>query len=905
MKVKQAFTTGADGSKRLPDGQIVIERKEAAAMLQVTANTITAMVREGKLSDLTKGHGIKHLLLRDVEKLKALREGGADGGEGDSAAVQLENAQRARKIADVDKYHARLRRSCSEYTDAAQAAAAAQAVLDAVAALADWEAPFLDLLTADGRKELKTSLIEVATNTKRLLKSFLDAPTGDPEILHPARKPATAEWGTTTEVKTFLEQVKTHLTRLEVAEEAGEILPEHHARQDFGDAAVSIRTQLFNLRQRLVPFTHRNDRATVKQDVTAKIADLREDILAKLPEGVAHDAFAKGFEPPEELTASDWADKYRVLSSKTSAEPGPFRTDRTPYMREIADAIGNDETRRISVRLCAQAGKSELLLTAIGFAIDQTPGPMMLVQPSVEMAGDFMRSRVQPMIDTTPRLAEKIKELDDRQKGGATSKELAKEFQGGQLVAVGSNSPASLASRPIRILAMDEVDRFPATAGKEGSPRALAERRTQSFLHTRKILAVSTPTVKGESEIDKLYELGTQEEYHACCPHCGDHHVMQISNLHWNNDDPATAGYVAPCCGVVWDDADRTAATAAGRWEARNPAAGPEHRSFHANALVSPFHTHESMAKEILDARGDAMAERTLINTMYAESYTDETSLITEESVLGRIEGFDLNNIPEDVLAIVAGVDVQRDRLEALFVGFSETQSFILSRNIIQGAPDQPETWKAADELFDREFDHPFGGKIGVDMVIIDSGDSTTDVMQWVVKRNNRFGIKGVAGVDKPRWALSTSTKSIAAKMGGKLNLVGTFQAKESLLLSLQRETSEQGSIRIGVGVGESAEEKIDFANQLLGEYRRQSVQRDGRVKVEWVPKPGRRHEVMDCAVYAFSGFEGYLKQLVNWDDRRERMTVRPAPVEEYRQPEPAYQQPTPPAASTTGWTAF
>lgn len=871
----KAFIT-PDGRALLPDGRELIERKKAAEILEVSTNTLARMVRDGKLPDLMPEHGTKLILLEDVEALKTTREGKTGSG-GDTAEERLVSAQKDRQLANIEKYHARLSRTCADFVLASDADAAAVTILEELQGVTGWQAPFAELLQSGGEEVLAAELRDMLADAQRNLKPFLGGISADPDILKPKDKPGTETFGTITEARAFLEMTKTHLTRIEVAEEAGDIIPAQRVKQEFGDVATTARMQIANVRLRLIPFMRRDDRLELRPAITDLISQVRETVLDLLPEGFVRNAWAKGFEPPEELTASEWADKYRVLSSKTSAEPGRFRTDRTPYMRAIADAIGDDETRRISVRLCAQAGKSELLLTACGFAIDQTPGPMMLVQPTEAMAGDFMRSRVQPMLDTTPRLGDKIKELDERQKGGATSKELVKEFQGGQLVAVGANSPASLASRPIKTLLMDEVDRWPISAGREGSPRLLAERRTQSFLHTCKILAVSTPTVKGESEIDKLFERGSQEYYFAKCPHCGESHIMQFENLRWEDGLPETAVYVAPCCGTLWTDADRESAVLAGEWIASNPAALPEHRSFHGDALVSPFHTHEKMAKEIEEAKGDAMAERTLTNTMRAMSYTDETALLTEEHITNRIENFSLENVPDEVLALCCGIDVQRDRLEAVFIGYGENGlAYVLAHAIVPGSPFDSETWEAADEMLDRRIAHPFGGRLMIDMVAIDSGYATKEVVTWAAQRTNRFAIKGVPGVDQPRWALSKGKKTHAAEIGENLHLVGTFQGKESLLLSLQKRVGDAGSVRIGTGI-EAYVDREEFARQLTAEYRRQTPQKNGAIKVEWIRKAGRRSEILDCCVYADAAFSGSLKSRINWQARRERLIVRPS----------------------------
>ncbi|MFF5994836.1 phage terminase large subunit family protein [Lysinibacillus sp. KU-BSD001] len=221
--------------------------------------------------------------------------------------------------------------------------------------------------------------------------------------------------------------------------------------------------------------------------------------------------------PPPKLTVSQWADENRVLSKESSAEHGKWNTDRAPYQREIMDSINDPNYEEIVVMSSAQVGKSEIINNIIGYHIDYDPAPMLLMQPTLEMAEAYSKDRIAAMIRDTPSLSKKVN--SPKAKDGNNTL-LQKKFAGGHLTLVGANSPASLASRPVRIVLADEVDRFPSSAVTEGDPLSLAHKRTKTFWNRKKI-SVSKPTIKGASRIEAEYEESTKEQWSVSCPSCG------------------------------------------------------------------------------------------------------------------------------------------------------------------------------------------------------------------------------------------------------------------------------------------------------------------------------------------------------------------------------------------------
>jgi phage terminase large subunit GpA-like protein len=260
--------------------------------------------------------------------------------------------------------------------------------------------------------------------------------------------------------------------------------------------------------------------------------------------------------PPPDLTISDWADANRRLSSEASAEPGQWRTSRAEYQRGIMDAISDGTVESVVVMSSSQVGKSEALGNAVGYYIDQDPAPIMVVMPT-ERDAEAWKDRFSPMARDTPCLSGRISDPNSRD---GTNKILHKRFPGGHLTIVGANAPSGLASRPIRILLCDEVDRYPFSAGAEGDPVKLAKKRTVTFWN-RKIVLVSTPTIRGASRIETAYAESDQRQYWVPCPCCGTHQVLGWNQVRWESDGgehrPETARYHCAACDAAWSDAQR------------------------------------------------------------------------------------------------------------------------------------------------------------------------------------------------------------------------------------------------------------------------------------------------------------------------------------------------------------
>ena len=275
-------------------------------------------------------------------------------------------------------------------------------------------------------------------------------------------------------------------------------------------------------------------------------------------------AWGEGLAPDPELTVSEWADRHRVLSSRASAEPGRYRTDRTPAMRAVMDALSpSHPAERIVFMKAAQVGATEAGNNWIGYVIDQVPGPMLAVQPTVELAKRNSRQRIDPLIEESLRLRERVQPARARDAGNTV---LSKEFRGGILILTGANSAVGLRSIPARYLFLDEIDAYPPSADQEGDPVALAEARSLTFAHRRKVFLVSTPTLKGLSRIEQAYERSDQRRYFVPCPHCGHRQWLRFERLRWEPERPETAHYLCEGCEAPIEERHKTTMFAAGEW---------------------------------------------------------------------------------------------------------------------------------------------------------------------------------------------------------------------------------------------------------------------------------------------------------------------------------------------------
>ena len=546
----------------------------------------------------------------------------------------------------------------------------------------------------------------------------------------------------------------------------------------------------------------------------------------------------KALAPPPELKISEWADQYRVLSREASAEAGGWSTERAEYQRGIMDAITDEKIDEVVVMSSAQVGKTEIILNTIGYYISQDASPIMCIQPTLDMAATFSKDRLSPMLRDTPVLANKVKDPRSRDSNNTT---YHKTFEGGHITLVGSNSAASLASRPIRVLLFDEVDRYTVTS--EGDSIALAKKRAMTFWN-KKTVMVSTPTNEGSSRIASAFEETDKREFYVPCHECGEEQVLKWKNVNWEQDKPQTAVYICEHCGVVWDDADRFRAIRRGSWQATMPEVVGK-AGFRLSGLYSPWTSLESAVKDFLEAKKLPETLRVFVNSFLGETWTDEGECVDDFDIASHREDYG-EKVPEGVVILTAGADLQSDRIEVEVCGFgADEESWSIDFRTFYGDPNSADVWAELDAYLQLTWEREDGVQLGIKGTCIDSGGHHTQaVYKFCKPRLGRriFAIKGIGGEGKP---LINGRPSTNNNLKCKLWSIGVDTAKEIVYSRLK--IKEQGA-----GYCHFPKHYTDeYFKQLTAEKVVKKYHK-GFHRREWI-KVRPRNEALDCRVYALA----------------------------------------------------
>lgn len=546
--------------------------------------------------------------------------------------------------------------------------------------------------------------------------------------------------------------------------------------------------------------------------------------------------------PPPKLTIDTWADTYRMLSTKTSSEPGRWRTDRVPFQREVMRAISDKKTEKIVMMYGAQLSKTEILMNTFGFYADYDPAPIMFLMPTKDMAQDFSSTRLNDMIMSTPQLKSKIIENDN-----ARDTKRQKEFAGGYIVLTGSNSAAELASRPIRILLADEIDRFPGDVKGEGDPLNLAIERTKTFWN-KKIVLTSTPTVKGQSRIEQEYENSTREEFYIPCPKCGS-----LERLEWKNIVFEDVTHKCNACLERSTEHEWKKNMLYGEWIAGNEEIDPYLvRGFHISELYSPFSKWSGIIKKFKESKGDVQLMKVFTNTALGETWEEKFDKIDFIDLDKRRENYDCE-IPERVSVLTAGIDVQDDRLEVEVVGWGvEEESWGIYYKVIMGSPAEQYVWNRLDEILDKEYSYKNGEKIKILCVCIDTGGHfTQEVYQFIKPREIKrvFGIKGRGGegvsyLSKPRKT---------DRVGISLFTIGVNTGKETILSRLKIDI--EGARYMHYPSNEERGYDETYFKGLTAEVK-VTVFDKGVRKTVWKTVGTKRNEPLDIRNYAYAALK-------------------------------------------------
>ena len=581
----------------------------------------------------------------------------------------------------------------------------------------------------------------------------------------------------------------------------------------------------------------------------------REDL------GDAESAFvaslwARFFAPKVIVSVADWADAHRILP-RGSAESGPWRTDRTPYARQIYADLSDDSPCEDVVLMCAtQLVKSEAGLNWLGSIIDQTPGPVMVVQPTVGLGERYSKQRIAPMIRDCPTLRDKVKDSRLRDSGNTV---LLKEFPGGMLVITGAESASGLASMPARFIHFDERDDYPDDVEGQGEPTKVAAARQDTYRRRKRLTSSSPKRAKGLSRIEQEFEAGTRFRFHVPCPHCGAKQVLRWAGIVWRKepvDDPSTAAYACQECGALIEEHYKSEMLAGGEWIAEDPTA--EVRSYHLSSLYSPYGwlPWSKLVRQWLDAmeardRGDQQPLKTFLNTRLAETWEEQAEQIAASDLRATAEATPLGFVPMGGVIVVAAVDVQDDRFEVALWAFGERdEMWLFDYAVLPADPGRLEDWQTLDALLKGTCRHEGGAEMSIRATAIDTGGHYThDVYRFVRKVPSWRKVSAIKGGDRPGMPIYAGKPSKVdvnsaggvIKNGVSLWHVGVNSAKDVLYARLKR----AGQVHLSAALPSAV------FDQLTAEHRVKHRTARG-LRYVWKPrKAGARNEAWDLGVYA------------------------------------------------------
>lgn len=607
-------------------------------------------------------------------------------------------------------------------------------------------------------------------------------------------------------------------------------------------------------------------------------------------------AWLQGLAPDPALTVTEWADQKRFLSSKGAAEPGKYTSARTPYLRDIMDALSPMHwAQKIVFPKSAQVGATEAGINWIGHVMDVAPGPFLAVQANETTAKRFSRQRIEPMIDATPTIREIIAPAKSRESGNT---QLEKAFPGGHLIITGGNAASGLRSMPMRYIHLDEVDSYKEDLDDEGDPIALAEARAITFGRRKKIFVSSTPTIKGASRVEAEFELSDQRRYHLPCPHCEGLQWLKFERLRWNAGDARSVRYYCEHCDQAIHERHKTWMLDPANGAVWLPTADPERVAearkagvigFHISGLYSPIGwlSWEAIARQFEAAKGKEAQLKAFKNTILGESWEERGDAPEWERLYERREAFEYGTVPAGGLVLTMGVDVQRGsgghgRLEAdVWAWGRNGESWLVEHFALDGDVTKKDVWAALTRICDQTWPHASGVPMRLSRVGVDTGDGVTvdEVYSWVrsMGRGQVVALKGKGGfdrvtpVDGPTFVdVNEAGKKIRRGVALWNVAVSVFKLETYRFFRLAMPTDEQleegGGFPAGfVHVGRST--PAEWFKQATAE---QLVQRKnkktGFSRSEWV-KTRERNEALDCRVYARA--VAWLMGIDRWDERK------------------------------------
>lgn len=571
----------------------------------------------------------------------------------------------------------------------------------------------------------------------------------------------------------------------------------------------------------------------------------------------------KFLKPPEDITVSEWADKYRILDAKTSAMPGPWRTEQTPYLKGIMDEFNNYETEEIVYIKPTQVGGTECLQNMAGYIIQQDPAPTMIVYPTDKLAESISENRLQPMIKAAPTLKKRFLENE--------SSKLELQFDGMYLTLAGSNSPSSLASKAIRFLFLDEVDKYPGASKKEADPISLARERTKTF-HNRKIFITSTPTLKTGHIWKAKEDADIEKHFFVPCPHCGEYIEFKWKQVHFPKEEGMSladraefASYVCQECGCVITDQDKPDMLRLGEWRTvKQNTKFVRKVAFWMNTLYSPFVRFSEVVKEFLKSKDDPEQLQNFVNSWLAEPWEDTKLKTNADLVMERQTEYEELVVPDWAKMLTGGVDVQEN---CLYWTIRAWGSYLTSQNIAHG---QAFSFQEVERVMNLEYQMPDGTPMVVALALIDSGYNADLVYDFCVSNSDwALPSKGSSNPMLSHYKMSTVNKTDSRAFGMNLVLVDTGKYKD-MIAGRMKKKNGSGSWMVYAGCDR------EYAEQVTAEHKVNVKMGNGKVKQEWQLKTSHAdNHYLDCEVYALAAADALGVRSLYLNDVKEESQVK------------------------------
>jgi phage terminase large subunit GpA-like protein len=598
---------------------------------------------------------------------------------------------------------------------------------------------------------------------------------------------------------------------------------------------------------------------------------------------LARKAFSNGLRPDPRLTVSEWADQNRVLTVTSSPEPGPWRTSRTPYLREPMDCLSPSNRAEIVVLMSgSQIGKTECGNNWIGYVIHKAPGPMLAVQPSTEMAKRNSKQRIAPLIADCPALRERVREARSRDSGNTM---LSKEFPGGILVMTGANSAKGLRSMPTRYLFLDEVDGYPGDVEGEGEPCDLAIARTKNFSR-RKIFIASTPVVSGRSRVERYYEQSDKCQFYVPCPRCEFMQTLRLENLRWEKNQPATARFVCEACGGRIDNHEKTQMLADGEWRPQAQSDG-RIRGFYLPSFYSPvgWLSWAQIAQMREDAEREKSREKLQVfwNTILGLPYADVGEVPDADRLYERRETYQIGKVPAGGLLLTAGADVQHKRVEVEVVAWGRNkESWSVDYRVLEGDTQQPAVWGQLGELLDELFPSVYGGALQIKKLAVDTGFNTLEVYEFARAMGPArvMGVKGdlhkSAFLNVPT-LVDVGPQGRRLKKGVRLWSINVAIGKEQLYRWLKSSVPDVAAGQAWpAGFCHFPQYGKEYFEQLAAEQLVTRTLPNGTRHTSW-EKIRERNEALDARIYAMAAAASLRLDLYTaekWDEIERSLTT-------------------------------